>query len=400
MDMMLYSPLSIKNTTLNGNSIGKTTKKPLAVFHVGPHKTGSTSMQLFIFNQKKLLRRDNYWAPNKMLDGVQKQHPMNPTHLAFCLQRSNKYTDDLKFVLERAAKFSKCDKVEERFKKFASNVKARDNKRGGFIMSSEEFDLPAIDIEWLKHQLEPKFEVRIIIYYRHFPHWLMSNYNQYVKNKLRTFRKVPSITEWLHENLEKKAQQSAYHVYKRYSDYFPPSSIKVLNYDDHSIPLEEKFFCNAIPDATQTCNFLRANSIDAINTREDISLLSIIANLHYAGFPKANSTQAETLSKHWDALQSREEGTKNKTIWFEGEPALNSTAIIHRKCPSKDTLEKILTMSQSFNEGIKSALSLNQTLIRVLDDDFHERLSTLFCNIDADRIIDHWKTQDWFKAIF
>ena len=87
---------------------------------------------------------------------------------------------------------------------------------------------------------------------------------------------------------------------------------------------------------------------------------------------------------------------------MDGDPPPNSKAVIWRNCPSQKILDKVLAMSQYFEEGIQGVLLTisDQTVASSTEDDFREKIPMTFCTLDTKRLIDHWEKQAWFKQIF
>ena len=106
--------------------------------------------------------------------------------------------------------------------------------------------------------------------------------------------------------------------------------------------------------------------------------------------------------KQWEKLRKHEEegiNTTEKPLWMDGDPPPNSKAVIWRKCPSRQILDKVLAMSQSFEEGIQGVLLTisDQTVASSTEEDFRKQIPMTFCTLDTERLIDYWEKQAWFK---
>ena len=377
-------------------------QRPLAVIHVGPHKTGSTSIQLFMRDAKEFMeKKDHYWVPIVPGGGSYK----NTAELAVCL---------IKDVATRQEKKELCKSEKQIMTAFTKFVETIANKTvdgsppDNILMSSEEFDGPLMDIGLLKKQLEPRFEVHIIMYYRRFYQWLASAYNEMAKNP-KKFNTFPSMSEFLKQELESMAEMHTYKMYKRFSDHFPSSALRVLNFDDPSVSLEESFFCQGLPRASNACNVARSHTYKKKNPRVSLDWLQILKGIDARGFPSESGYKNQTKinirkqwEKQWEKLRKHEEegiNTTEKPLWMDGDPPPNSKAVIWRKCPSRQILDKVLAMSQSFEEGIQGVLLTisNQTVASSTEEDFRKQIPMTFCTLDTERLIDYWEKQAWFK---
>jgi hypothetical protein len=351
-------------------------------------------------HEEVIREKDHFFVP-KVPGGWQYK---NTAHLAVCL---NEDATQRKEVNENLCKNGTETKVKNAFSKFVEKV-ADKNKNGSptnnILMSSEEFDRHKLNIEWLKAQLEPRFEVHIVVYYRRFHQWIASVYNEIAKKPLSENLDFPSVADWLTQEVESAAEEHTLKVYQRYSYHFQPSALTVLNFHDTSVSLEESFFCRALQGAANACKLTRSEGDKATNSRVSLDWLRILAGLRSREFPDPNEAQRQEIQKRWQTLQELEEksNSANSTLWMAGDPPPNSTAVIWRKCPSQDMLNKILNMSQSFEEGIKGVLLpiSNLTMLPSVEVDFHQRIPRAFCTIDTDRLIDHWLKQNWFKILW
>jgi len=431
-----YKPVGINKNNNSRKKGQQQQQRPLAVVHVGPHKTGSSTIQTFLKNHKKVIQeKDHYWVPT--FPGKWKEHwSKNTANLATCLHH-----DDVKdmCILEDGTniKTTLVEFVEKISNKNNNNIsssssssssssnnistnssKINHNLPNNIVMSSEEFDNYKTDIGWLKKELEPRFKVRIVLYYRCFYQWLVSRYNEISKRRLNGGRDVPSIVEWLSQKtLNENARSHTYEVYKRYSDYFPAKALTVLNFDDHSVSLEESFFCRALPEATHTCQMTKIkNNRKVVNARVNLDWLRIKIGLRARSYPeqkiKKQTLELQTQLKILLELEEADNKETNTTgtaavLWMNGDPPPTNfqAAVIRRKCLSQTMLDQIFNMSSFFEEGLRDVLPRvpNQTVVppSIMDVSyFHKQIPQSFCTLDIERLIDHWEQQAFFKTSF
>ena len=67
----------------DSSSVSEVSRKPRAVIHVGPHKTGSTTIQMFFNWNEGTLALDNFMVPH--IKGFFKGKTKMVANLAFCL---------------------------------------------------------------------------------------------------------------------------------------------------------------------------------------------------------------------------------------------------------------------------------------------------------------------------
>jgi len=374
------------------------------VIHVGPHKTGSSSIQGFIAaNKFKILQNmDHYWIPLFF-------KKWKVVHLAVCLNKD---------AIERTSKDSLtrfCNNFDievwkTHFEEFVVDIASRNNDgspSNNILMSSEEFDRHKVDIEWLQKTLEPEFEVRIVMYYRPFHHWLASYYNQLAKFPLGKGLEFPSMPDWLDQELEKRAEQHTYKVYRRYSDFFP-GNVRVFNFDNPSVPHGESFFCDAVPGADHSCQMIRSESANETrhrNQKLELEYPELKMELRARNISDRLRSSDNGVRGYWNDLRYLEhivdKNPGNIPLWMDGDPPPDSKAIIWRKCPSRKTLDKILTMTQFYEEELKGIVfpPVSNSTQTAMEDDFRKRIPMSFCSLDTGRVVDHWLKQDWFQQL-
>jgi len=237
-----------------------------AVVHVGPHKTGSTSLQHLIYQVHRNRESDRYFIP--FIPGPQGNNK-NMANIAFSLQDEETNQRDKRSF--------------PAFKAFLSNNNA------SCVLSSEEFAQPSVNISRLKNALEPKYKVTIIVVYRRYFEWMASLYSELHKKPLKNEvylqslqafeANCPSFVQWIRPILTSliRTGKGDSHldsttllpstVAARYQEYF--NDVRILNMHEDE-PFAVRFFCNMLYTKSDTvCQKVkRSNNVfKALNTR-------------------------------------------------------------------------------------------------------------------------------------
>lgn len=148
---------------------------PKCILHVGPHKTGTTSLQGMLAKHAVMLQDDGWHQPPaKLYDGCPVK---NLWAVALSLEEGTKHPPV--------------------WQDFVSWVQARANNKENIVLSSEMFDKESLDIPRLAKVLAP-FRTTVVIGDRPFPKWLMSVYRQMSGCGLNV-----SLSSWLTTDLAK-----------------------------------------------------------------------------------------------------------------------------------------------------------------------------------------------------
>jgi hypothetical protein len=134
-------------------------RRPLCILHVGPHKTGTTTLQELLSKRASMLRYDGWhqlpqlppgWAGVRHFTGHK-----NGANLALYLQQA------------------RPNASQPVWKKFESWVNARARSGDSIVLSSEEFDRPSVHIAQLARVLAP-FRTTVVVGHRLLYDWTFS----------------------------------------------------------------------------------------------------------------------------------------------------------------------------------------------------------------------------------
>ena len=141
--------------------------------HVGPHKTGSTTLQRFFLNKdsqqsRDALKQDNYEVPFFPNMDIKET---NHAGFANCLrseEENNFWCPNQRF---RSDTF-------EYFQSFVKNVVENGSN---ILLTSEEFDRPDLNMTELASYVVHGYKIHVVLYYRRFYDWIHSLQNQIAK---------------------------------------------------------------------------------------------------------------------------------------------------------------------------------------------------------------------------
>lgn len=228
-------------STYQGDATIRVNNNNTAVIHIGPEKSGSTSLQRFMFQQRirKSLSNVDHYA--RIPD------------------------DNLLFDKNWATCF---DRVPEHYIRYpchldavARTISLALQNNTNLIVTSETMSKSTFHVSKLYNFMAHYYNnVYIIAYYRRFFSWIVSIHNQMNKNKDIATR--ISLVDYLHDTsiITKKYYTNYFHgAIQRFQQYYDTNHIRYYHLDHltDSLSLEEHFFCTAIPDTFHTCQRTR-----------------------------------------------------------------------------------------------------------------------------------------------
>ena len=348
-------------------------QKPKLYVHVGPKKTGTTSIQMNVLNNEKI--RDTYLSS----DGYQ---TLGLPYLAFT-------SNLVKFCLKEDADPHFCvhwnyyvlDPVKKAHKKTVinSNIKAT-------ILSSEDLSaLPKNNYTYsLLKQLFEDWDVSFIIMHRPLMDWLPSMYAQLRKYTIRDTKKdfdhyvsskIPLLPEWISGMRNTFVLPNGYvnrdtlSVYEYYKDFLinfmdepNPDSRIIIMQSNTPRGLERDFVCN-LPHTNNSCEFIEGQTFHKQNESGNLPLdLDLILREAFA-----------------EGLISIARTTARKYLIDAMDAANITLSHLPKRCIYKEDEEWIwnrtLVSEQQFGSGTVSTNDLRKR--------FEGALQNKFCIIDA-----------------
>ena len=361
-----------------------------AVIHIGPYKTVTTAIQQYSHKLVKELAQDGYEMPWSHLQmKIRDKHGLT-THLkgktvpGWWCQQTVFATCFFQNVPTNRMMLESPAMCEPEILDAAAEI-AQQNKNSLFV-SAEQFSNTEIEgVEALEEFLSNRWNnVTIVATYRRYFEWIVSFYNERWKgvqlydasHANKTDRLFPSLYHELHFN--HNFNNEIQHKYTlaavaRFKKHF--RNVVVMNYHDESNSLLNRFYCDVIPNAHNTCQKLKNTKMTKFNTSHNRIYEELAYAAHRRGMFNIKSKQkaksAEVL------IHQHQEKTLNLTI--DDFP---------RKCLPKDILEDIWTTSleaeKEFGGGEVDEYSMK--------DAFDKYRKTSFCEVDLDAILQspHW----------
>jgi hypothetical protein len=356
---------STESSTKPGN------KKALAIVHMGPHKTGTTTIQDQSNHYIQTLKKDGYFMPwgdnNANNKRKRKKGSFDPTsfwnqvHFATCFVPPGvvtKYSCNPDLLLH-GLKLAKEEK--------------------NILISAEGFShMDEEGVSMLKDYLSTAWdEIQIVVYYRRYYSWLHSLF--FEKTKFRTM--TGSQDEW-HWNVT-SFRHNHRHVDALVDlllDYF--DNIQVINFHDDSVRgPDESFFCHAMPDANQTCSAIRKEKTAA---RSNSGSTFDYSDIAYGAMKSGLVTIKDDAGMK--AMSKKIE---------EHQKSLGLTANdFPRTCPSQEFLDRLWKISldsemRFFPDQVNGTKSVAD-----LRSDFTKASKTYLCKVDVAAVL---KQSEWIE---
>lgn len=328
------------------------------IFHIGPHKTGSTAVQSSLGSKKykDSLMRDNYI---QLFDGD---------------------SFDSKKVMERCLHGS-CPKNISRV------VEEAKNSNANLLLSIEQFDYYR-PIKQMKKFFRGFGSIQIVLVYRRFYDWLLSWYamchSGFWGRYEGGYRNGASNFISFLETLGAKG----FYEYGRYivqplEDYKKHFPITIVDYHDQGGDVVENIFCDPLLNATNTCNTKRAMGSAAnfgysrVSAKGLLLYDEIAMSAYGAGLLNVSRPTARNLLQEYHVSH------------------INQTAL-PMICPSEATLNEILQLSlqaeADFSPHPISTDELKENFLNV-------KLKGRFCAVNTTMIIEDTKWRKVFAEI-
>lgn len=216
------------------------------VIHVGPYKTGSTTVQRELSDHASMLELDGWTVlrPSRFGQGAGWRQ-IRVTNVAACYKRGKKVgwvENQTEACLDWLG--------------YTAQLKGTTKK---VVMSDESFGTARTDVSQIATDLS-NFHTRIVMVYRIFYDWIASLYRQNVKDNISE----TGFALWL---TDEKMNKEAYHgtfttaVYRRYAAHFSDIRVHTLGPS-----LMADIVCNDLT-ASRTCASFRKFPMIQMNVR-------------------------------------------------------------------------------------------------------------------------------------
>lgn len=356
--------------------------KPLFVLHVGPAKTGTTTIQWFAAEQEELLQKDNiyylgHWPSEKNLHRLYN----------FCVL-PEKMNDEL------------CNR---KWAEFETEIDKHHAQNHNILVSEELFSniiLRGEDSrELLLDRLVPlqhKWRVRVIFTHRRYFEWLPSRYYQNYKpdTKSDMVRKqswpdegggtIMSLPQYIDQFLKAEKNPLLW-LKKSWDAQF--SDVRVFNMHDND-NFVGAFFCEMIPEARQICDHVWSQP--SVTVKKNMSTNKA---LHF------DMLAVEAYKRGWiDKSLSRLTVAREIEAFSSKLEKLHSMAGFPLLCLSKNQTESLLDQTISIErEMIPEFSPAREAEIR---SKFAQALEERkFCSVDVDKALEDKRWQMFFKSL-
>jgi len=228
--------------------------EPSVILHAGPHKTGTTALQAFIYDlmyaNHTLFLEDNLRVPTyDELPGVFGKEGVG-LNLPHCCLPGFKEDGGLMNV-------GMCGPMRKAFPTFVQDAY---NKSQNILIVAEDFDRAKLDFDRLRFYLQPYKKIKVAVTYRRLHDWLPSWYNQIVDAYTITYAKgedkYPSFVEWLDANYDEFLDAHGIRVADRYRNQSFVESVHLINVHEVGKKSIERYFCNHLK-ARSVCQAIR-----------------------------------------------------------------------------------------------------------------------------------------------
>ena len=375
-------------------TLGRGTSKAInAVIHIGPHKTGTTAIQHYSKVLHLELASDKYEMPWMHLKNNGEE---NQVHFATCFLPDGK--------VERTV--YPC---REGLLKAGLNIAQQNNN--SLLVSAETFAATEVNgVAELKEYLDQAWNnVTIVATYRRYYEWIVSFHHEinkikppFIGNNLwqaiqknETERLYPSIQDTLSRPEVKVMvrHNNPAAVVARFKEFFP--NVVVMNYHDKRKSLLERFYCDAIPHAPNTCKkvieMTKNSGEEKVNGRESAAYEELVYAAHRSGIINVQTKE------YCEAVKTAIKSHQEKTLKLSNDD-------FPRACPSSKILDEIWNISlhseEEYKEHVNNSLDYEESFLsNSLKDDFDVYSRTSLCHIDVNATIQSQIWRDFFAEI-
>ncbi len=417
--LTLISSSSSSPPTNATSTTSQEPKRPKLIFHIGPPKTSTTTIQCSLGPLQPYLTQDNYYFIGAFIGYC--SYGRMARYQNHTLLRHFHYHE---FFSCFFGKFnqgkSTCKDIDDgnKYKKFKETFDYHLQLGHNLVYSSEHISaLPVLadpDIFPQLTDLFAGFDVHVVFTYRDYFAWLLSEYNQIYKNeytskadlewpghkpceKCKPIGTIPPLSEELDSilntddltfnalyNISSDMWKNRLYYMKRQHEFFTVDHFRMEQENDQS--LMTNFVCQMLPDAKKTCSHLKS---------EDEKKKQENKNDDRQNASKDNELEADQLvtalfAKEW--INGTLKDCRRLPLQKKLQPFLNemkkqgSYPIV---CPKK--MDVLLHRTQDIVDDIVKAF--NEEEAKVVVDAMNEKWlqhveKKKFCNLNIDLFLE------------
>jgi hypothetical protein len=322
---------------LSAGDINTTPRFPPKIrIHIGPHKTGTTTLQRYTWDHRDDLLRDGIWIPK--LKGV----PKSSFALAHCfIGGYHSVGGDYTAKYCKTKLFPRLQQQLLAFSFSSENTTATSTStsRPDILIIAEDFDRPTIHIPRIRRQFKSytdSFEITLT--YRRLHDWFPSWYNEIMSLYIQKFigssqnKSMVSFVTWVEQKFDSFLQRHTKGLLEQYSSDFGTNT-KVMNFHDADADILSHYICTILK-ANYTCDQLlqqyRQSNITGgrvVRASQPMELQRLVIAAYKKGFlsvPKLTVSIIRQLSYTWRAFLKNRTTTEedatlmtcvNQTLW-------------------------------------------------------------------------------------
>jgi hypothetical protein len=405
-----------------------------AVIHIGPHKTGTTTIQRYSARLIDKLAQDGYEMPfshfNAILDRQQndKDHNdssysppraiSNQVHIATCFL-GDTYNNNPSRMNVFSLKIRKTKDVFKCRKDLLQSSHEIAQANNSILISAETFDhLNTEGIAALNDFVSPLWKnVTIVVAYRRYYNWITSYYNQASKgNGWKVFRQNatdtlrPSIYDALTNSTWVEIITSRYTLFliQDFKRYF--NNVVTVNLHDESAEFElvEYFYCSVIPHAPHTCEAVKKEKEQQseehrkTKSRKNKSVPLFYQDMAYAAH-RSGMIDVRTKDEYAmvaNAIQDHATSLVPAVLGVEDHSQQQYLHPLKMRCPPKHILDRLWDISLRAEREILHHREDNPhgepESERQLKVDFEKQSKTSLCEVDMLATLDSSVWKDFF----
>lgn len=338
--------------------------RPIVFLHVGPHKTGTTTIQNS-FDSNPVLQKDNY----RYL-GMRNPPPERDSFGVRTSLRQFRAKKSPLFIKKLKTAMSSGDDLIVSAEDFCVLLDAVDENGVNF------FTLLATALQ------ESNRQVHVAVGYRRYYEWLISLYNQ----RHRTKRSQESFVKFYRQHAQARQKpfsqtNMSLRVWKEMQNYF--RSVSIINMHDPR-DIMTQVYCDILPNATNTCEShkkqLEVNASESTRANPSIPLWPI---------------RIEKEARRRGFVTGAETNLQERIVKFANETNYTLPLI----CISPKEQEDILQISLRHEQALVPEFFASPLGELELRKGFQQALEdNSFCSVDVAQIFDDKQWLDFFNA--
>eukprot|EP00581_Thalassiosira_minuscula_P028793 CAMPEP_0183756010 /NCGR_PEP_ID=MMETSP0739-20130205/4697_1 /TAXON_ID=385413 /ORGANISM="Thalassiosira miniscula, Strain CCMP1093" /LENGTH=464 /DNA_ID=CAMNT_0025993065 /DNA_START=135 /DNA_END=1529 /DNA_ORIENTATION=+ len=364
------------------------TKKPTAVIHIGPPKTGSSSLQYSLRSVAAItaMNNDEYsmpWQIKAANDGM--HHDSSEYEFLSCFLSKKRMAK-----MERGRANPLCPEGELSF------VHQLGKEGKNIFLSGEGFSSVAMDITSLAAYLECYWDTTIVYFHRWFHDLVFSHYGQYAKGfEKKSFEDFMaargsgnvyyySMLKHFERMYKSDFNEGSYASIYNYREHF--DNVVALDFNDKSSSLQEKVFCDAMPNAEHTCEYFSDHKQEIQNQAQPL----VYNNIAYGANMLALTTYCSR--DHFDDVIEKIKDYQEVTLGL-------TYSDFPIRCVDNATLKRLIDLSIEHRRKILIDKPLTKAAEENIRTEYWEKMKKASCEADINAILEKPEWLQFFDAL-